>query len=97
MSEPFSITRLLLILFSLSLIIGGIDYLRGNPWKLGERFSAGFRRITITISGINSDMAMHYAVRKATLAECSVRAEPADQKVLQIKKPAMQSDLRKTN
>ena len=42
-------------LFALCLILGAIDSIRGNKWKLGERFSAGiqaFEPLFLTMAGI---------------------------------------------
>ena len=53
--QTFDITKILLILFTCCLIIGAFDYLRGNRWKLGERFSAGiqaFEPLFLTMAGI---------------------------------------------
>ena len=50
-----SVSKILLILFSLCLIIGAFDYLRNNKWKLGERFTAGiqaFEPLFLTMAGI---------------------------------------------
>ena len=55
MNGTFDITKLLFILFSISLLIGGFDYLRGNRWKLGERFTDGlkaFEPLFLTMAGI---------------------------------------------
>lgn len=49
------ITKILLLLFTLCLIVGAFDYLRGNRWKLGERFTAGiqaFEPLFLTMAGI---------------------------------------------
>ena len=50
-----AVTKTLLFLFAVCLIIGAIDCLRGNKWKLGERFSAGlqaFEPLFLTMAGI---------------------------------------------
>lgn len=49
------ITKILFILFSVGLAIGAFDHLRGNKWKLGERFLAGIRAfepLFLTMVGI---------------------------------------------
>lgn len=50
-----TVTKILLYLFAMCLIIGAFDYLRGNKWKLGERFTAGiqaFEPLFLTMAGI---------------------------------------------
>lgn len=50
-----SVTKILMYLFALCLILGAIDSIRGNKWKLGERFSAGiqaFEPLFLTMAGI---------------------------------------------
>ena len=50
-----TVTKILLYLFAACLIVGAFDYLRGNKWKLGERFTAGiqaFEPLFLTMAGI---------------------------------------------
>lgn len=50
-----TVTKILLYLFAICLIAGAFDYLRGNQWKLGERFRAGiqaFEPLFLTMAGI---------------------------------------------
>ena len=51
----FVVNKGLLLLFILSMMVGAIDYFRGNRWKLGERFIAGFQTfvpLLLTMAGI---------------------------------------------
>lgn len=55
MNSSFLVSRGLLLLFTLSMMVGAIDYFRGNRWKLGERFIAGFQAfvpLLLTMAGI---------------------------------------------
>lgn len=38
----FSADKVVMLIMVIFMIIGGVDKLRGNKWKLGERFDAGF-------------------------------------------------------
>ena len=55
MSGSGGVTKILLALFAFGLAVGAFDYLRGNKWKLGERFLAGLRAfepLFLTMVGI---------------------------------------------